>query len=177
MTKSKKLKIIGEVILVISFLTQTLLFDYYNDESNELQRAYENQALIDKGAELKEIKYFIAKFPQDSLFEKQYQQSNIYLAAYKIALSQMMAILSTKGASKEEIERVQNLFIKAKSVSNFTTYSNFIDSVNSQSLIATEITEKVSSINTGKKLSRLIFIGLYLLGTCFLIYAAKLEKA
>ncbi len=177
MTKAKGLKIIAELILVLSFLTQTLLFDYYNDKSNELGKSFENRALIDKGAELKEIKYFIAHFPQDSVYEKEYQRTNLSMAAYKIALSQMMEIISIKGNSQEEIDQVNKLFIKANSVTDFHSYSNFIDIVNSQSLDPKEITNKIEDINSRKKIYRFIFIGFYILGTIILIYSSRLEKS
>ncbi|WP_316795218.1 hypothetical protein [Pedobacter agri] len=51
--KARKIKTIAEVIVILSFLSQTLLFDHYNDKSNELDRNFTNQALIDKGADLR----------------------------------------------------------------------------------------------------------------------------
>lgn len=175
-SKSRKIKITGQIILLLSFLTQTLLFDYYNVKSNSLEKAYTNQSLIDKGAELKEIKYFVASFPIDTATTLDYQRLNINLAAQKIAQSQMMAIIGSGKSKKEQID-ISNLLIqKAMTVNNFTDYMEFIDFVNKYSIQTTEIITNIDNINSSKKLWRFIFTSFYLLGTCLLIYSIRFEN-
>lgn len=175
-SKSRKIKITGQVILLLSFLTQTLLFDYYNDKSNSLEKAYTNQSLIDKGAELKEIKYFVASFPIDTATTLKYQRLNLNLAAQKIAQSQMMAIIGSGKSTKEQID-ISNLLIqKAKTVYNFNDYMEFIDFVNKYSIQPTEIISNIDNINSSKRLWRFIFTSFYLLGTCLLIYSIRFEN-
>lgn len=175
--KSRKLKIIGEIILVASFLTQTLLFDFYNDKLSDIEKTATNQSLIDKGAELKEIKYFVATFPRDSDFTHQYKRENIGMAAKKIAISQTIAILSMKGATQEEKNRVNKLMESANDVNDFETYRNFIKEVNSSSIKAEEIKHTVDNIMRNKTIFRFVFLFLYLLGTGILIYSIKFDKS
>lgn len=174
--KKKRIKIAGEIILVLSFLTQTLLFDYYNDKSNELEKAYANQALIDKGAELKELKYFVASFPGDTLTSQQYKQLNINMAAQKIAQSQLMAIIGSGKEKQDKIDLSNLLLQKAKTVKTFEDYMEFIDFVNKNSLQADEIISNIDEINSSKKLWRTLFISLYIIGTLFLVYSIRYEK-
>lgn len=174
--KKKAIKITGEVILVLSFLSQTLLFDYYNDKLNDLEKAYSNQSLIDKGAELKELKYFVANFPEDTVTSQNYKALNINMAAQKVAQAQLIAIIGSGKTEEEKLDLSNLLLQKAGTVNTFKEYMEFIDFINKNSLQAADIITNIESLNSRKKLWRFIFISFYLIGTIFLVYSIRYEK-
>ena len=174
--KRNKLKIIGELILVLSFLTQTLLFDYYDDKSKALDESFQKRSLIDKGAELKELKYFIADFPNDSLSSEKYRKLNINMAAQKVAQSELIQIIGSNKTDREKVDLSNAILNKARKVSSFSEYMNLMMFINNNSITAAEITTNIESINSSKKLWRKIFIGLYISGSLLLLISIKNEK-
>lgn len=173
--KKNKLKIIGEIILVLSFLTQTLLFDYYDDKSRALDESFQKRSLIDKGAELKELKYFIADFPTDSLLSKNYRKLNINTAAQKVAQSESIQIIGSNKTENEKKYLLDTIFKKAQKVNSFPEYMELMMFINSNSISAPDIINNIVSINTSKTLWRKIFIGLYILGSILLVISIKNE--
>jgi hypothetical protein len=174
--KNKPLKIVGEIILLVSFLCQTFLFDYYNDKSRELDQAYLSQSLIDHSAELKELKYFVGVFPGDTLISQEYRTQNINLAAQKLALSQIIAILVSQKSNREKIDLSNLLNEKSSKVVDFVSYEKFIDFINDSSLKVNEVVTNIDVINTNKRTWRWVFITLYVIGTGLLIYSKRFEK-
>jgi hypothetical protein len=119
LSKSRKIKAFAEILLLLSFLAQTLLFDYFNDKSNSLDKAYVGQSLIDKGAEVKELKYFVANFPSDSNRSREYQKVNIHMAARKVASSQIMVVIASEKDKQDKIDLGNKLLQKANGVYDF----------------------------------------------------------
>ena len=173
---SRKIKITGEIILIISFVTQTLMFDYYNDKSKSLSDAFMAQAMVEKGAELKEIKYFVAKEPLDSISRQKYQGLNISLAAQKIAIAKTFQIIGLDTTKQTRVDMCNELMQSSFKVHNFNDYRNFIDTVSAKYSNIKTITNQIDKINTRKAISRWIFWLLYLTGSVLLVLATIREK-
>lgn len=173
---AKQFKIIGEIVLVLSFLVQTLLFDYYNDKSKSLSDAFLAQSLVDKGAELRELKYFVAKFPQDSSTQLEYEKLNIQNAAYKLATAKTIQY-SQLDTPKQVITDMSNSLIQASyRVRDFYSYMEFINYLNSQDISANSVIDQIEKINNRKTRFRRIFLTLYLIGSILLVISTIREK-
>ncbi|OXG06567.1 hypothetical protein BC749_102480 [Flavobacterium araucananum] len=172
----KQLKITGELIIVISFLIQNLLFDYYNDKSESLLNSAMSQSIIDKGSELKELKYFIAKFPNDSITEQQYRTLNINLAAQKIAFAKIVQITSLDTTDIVKSKMKDTLSNASKNVHSFSDYMNFITKVNTLQIVNESTTKQIQKVNSNKDFYRILFIFLYIIGSIFLVLAIRKEK-
>ena len=171
--KAKRIKALSEIILAVAFICQTALYDYYNDESDKLTTLFQSQSLIDKGAELKEIKYFVAAFP-DTAKTEEYKRVNLNMAGNKIVASQKIALYEVldKGQATERLSRIQK---SANSVKTFDDYMKFITVVNQEAVSSAELTNSLDDLNLCKRLSSYIFYGVYIIGFAMMIYAYKLE--
>jgi hypothetical protein len=173
---TRQLKLIGEIILASSFVTQTLLFDYYNDKSKSLSDSYNAQALVDKGSELKEIKYFVSSLTLDSLSKKQYQELNIGLAAQKIAIGKAIQIGSLDTNKQAKVDMCNELIQASFKVKTFNDYMKFIAIVNNQYVGDKVLINQIQKIENRKDVFRWLFWALYLIGTMFLICSTIKEK-
>jgi hypothetical protein len=174
--KAKRQRLLGEIILAASFLSQVLLFDYFRDESDGLDRAFSNQSLMDKGADLKELKYFEINFPYDTTFSNAYRKRNISLAAQKLATAQFMAILSSNKSKKEKTEIANKIWQKASSVTDFPSYQSFINYTLENSVTSQDVLDRIEEIEKWKTISRYLFICLYIIGVGLITYSFKFEK-
>lgn len=174
--KAKQIKITGEIILVLSFVTQSLLFDYYNDKLISLRNGDIAQSLIDKGSELKEIKYFVAKDPLDSTSQQEYQKLNIEQAARKIALAKTVQITGLDTTEKAKVDMSNQLIQASFKVHDFESYMNFVQIVNNQYVGDKVIITQIEKLQGRKQFFRWVFWSLYIVGSLFLISAIAKEK-
>jgi hypothetical protein len=175
--KNKHIKIIGGLLLIVAFGTQLFLFDYYSDKLIELANDAIGESLIDKGADLKEIKFFVAKEPLDSEDQEQYKLVNIRLAAYKLAVSEGMLIQNID--TPEEIIKNIRDSLKQYSlqVQNFNEYMNLINKINTINNIKVEnFDKKIKTIINRKIIYRDLFAFSYIVGSALLLIPTFKEK-
>lgn len=173
---ARQLKITGEIVLVLSFLTQTLLFDYYNDKSKALSDGFIAQSLVDKGAELRELKFFVAKSPLDSSTQAEYQKVNIQNAAFKLATAKIIQYTQLDTPKQVVIDKSNALIQASYKVHDFNSYMDFINYLNIQDITGKSVIDQIHRINSRKALFRWIFWSCYLIGSLLLILATIREK-
>lgn len=176
---SKRYKLIGGGILLLSFVTQTLLFDYFNAKSQAMDTAFLNQAVIDKSILLNENLYFTANLGGEGLDSqtlKDLKQQYIHEAARKTALSHTIR-LGASGMSNDDIVKYSNEFMsRASQVKDFAGFSELNRYINKfdvdHSLLNNEYVVEVSS---NRNIARWAYLVFYLIGSGILLLGIRYE--
>jgi hypothetical protein len=175
-TKGKMYKLIGQLILLISFLAQNIVFENYNEKLAGLNEALRSESMMDKGAALKEIEYTIAPLSPDTLIKKHSQEVYISEAAMEVAESQIMIIAGLNRPKKILTDMIQNILYRAKTVHDFISYQNFRRYVNSIDVTHKEIQDNIDSVKADKKHWFYAFILLFIIGSVLVSLAVKYES-
>jgi hypothetical protein len=178
---SRILKIIGGIILFLSFVTQNYLYDKWNGESQGLHSATVEQSIIDKGVLLNEILYFTSKLDNESFSGeelKNIKEQYINQAAIKQTLSHFMAVMSTDLPKQEQIDLMNKLMLQAKTVKDFNSFSELNRSINTSAFekIQNERQLRIQRIEDSKNIARHIYLVLYLFGTLILLVGVWYER-
>ncbi|MBL7934930.1 MAG: hypothetical protein JNM51_03880 [Bacteroidia bacterium] len=132
--------------------------------------------MVDKGSELKEIKYFVSTLTLDSVFKTKYQELNIGLAAQKIAIGKTIQISNLDTNKQIKVDMCNELIQESYNVKTFEDYMKFIEIVNHQYVGDKVIINQIQKIEKRKDVFRWLFWTLYLIGTMFLIGSTIKEK-
>lgn len=126
----RRLKFAGGATVIVSFLLQVLLFDYWDERSAAIRTAILERAVIDKGAQLSELMYLIAS--TDSAYNDiDTRPQKIEEAARKRVFSTMMPILfSDSLVDTEKVSLSNDLLRRSASVQDYVSFTEFLTTVN-----------------------------------------------
>jgi hypothetical protein len=176
---SRRYKLIGGGILLLSFITQTLLFDYFNAKSQAMDTAFLNQAVIDKSILLNENLYFTANLGGEGLDSqtlKDMKQSYIREAARKTALSHSIR-LGASDMSNDDIVKYSNEFIsRANQVKDFVGFSELNKYINKFDVDHSLLNDAyVVQVSNNRDIARWAYLVSYLIGSGILLLGIRYE--
>jgi len=173
---ARRLKILGGMTILLSFVTQNFLYDRWDSRRSGLRTAIDERAIIDKGALLNEILYFTASLPQGTSDQTgEVRRSKINEAATKIAMSSMMPVVYSDSLTAEQKTTLANhLFAEARTVSDYDSFLKFTQIVNDgYGTYSREINEQDQRLGRIREIARWTYLGLYLLGSSILLVALR----
>lgn len=178
--KAKIFKIIGGIIVFLSFITQNYLYDKWNSESQNLHSATVEQAIIDKGILLNEVLYYTAGLDKSALPDnevKNVKEQYAKQAAVKQVISHSMAVMSTDLDKQDQVDRMKKLFRQAVGVKDLLGLSELRKSINEQNdeVIQKRREARFQSIESKRNTARQIYLALYIIGTTLLIIGIRHE--
>jgi hypothetical protein len=167
-------KVVGGLILLISFISQNYLYDKWKSESDKLEQAAIEQSLMDKSALLNEILYFVVN-PQyaghDSInvvnLRGQFLQESIKKSTYG-----QIAWMAANGLdSQEDKNAVKEILQNLDSISSYSDFLNNIDKINRlpYNKKAKEVNGRWKQYDVSKDNIRTVYLILYIVGSVLIV--------
>jgi hypothetical protein len=172
----RRLKILGGMTILLSFVTQNFLYDRWDSRRSGLRAAIDERAIIDKSVLLDEILYFTVSLPQGTSDRtNEVKRFKINEAARKMATSSMMPVVYSDSLTIQQKTTLANqLFAEVRTVSDYDSFLKFIQFVNDgYGRYSKEIKEQDQRLGGIRDLARWTYLGLYLLGSCTLLAALR----
>lgn len=169
-------QVIGGLILLLSFATQALLLDYYNDRADTIRAAVAEHAEIDKSAQLSELLYLSLPPQIDSELGSVKWQRIEEAARRQAASSILPAASHDSAANADAARRAESLLRRAGEVRDYRSYLRFLDEANrTNAVFATAVQPQLERIEAAKSMWRTIYLILDLLGTVLVLSSEARE--
>jgi hypothetical protein len=168
----KILEILGGALLLISFTVQNFVYDKWQSRSDQLREAITDQSTLDKSVLLNETLYFLVATGDTSLSNSEIaeiRRQKIREAARKLYFSQVASVMASDLGPIQKNSLVETLRTAATSVQDYRSYSDFVGKVNDISRSYISPGRLVVEIDGKKDMARWLFLGLYCIGSVFLL--------
>jgi hypothetical protein len=177
MTKhtSRRFKLFGGALLLLSFIAQTFVYDYWDGEMEEYMGASRDQSAMIRSALQYEILYFTIQ-GEDSMMMNESRRQFILAAARKVALGSTTQ-LAIADAEQEEVLRIGNeIWRRHASVRDYPSFVDFMGySVTSTDEIVARMQSRIQRISDWKDTSRWLFVLTYVMGTVLFLWGSYHE--
>lgn len=173
--KSRLIKVIGGGLLLVSFIVQNFAYDYWDKKADEYYNVNKDFSEMNRSSLLYLNLYFNTKFDNDTL-EAVIKQQYINMAAQKQALGQTIEIVTRDMEKQDKIDLCNSLIQKAKTVSDYTSYLDYISFSNQRDTYKPKDSmDRVQNINNKRDKFRYIFLFSYVIGSILLLFGLKYE--
>jgi hypothetical protein len=174
------LKLIGTAILLLSFGTQNFFYEISSARTAELLGAMRDRQMIDKSALLQESMYFSAINSASTLKDisaTELAAAKASIAALKIAQSASVGINAAKAIPPQEAAAViKAMFSEAERVNDYKSLNAFFAYIDKNvSPHTMQLNVQYEKELAGRKVSRAIYLILYLVGATFLLLGLFFE--
>lgn len=167
-----KLKIFGGLILLLSFLSQQLFLDYWDDKIKKWEYNLQGYFLTDLSSLTYQNLYF-----SSGLLTKIMNEKLIMKAAEENAIGLTAMILSESGSKDDKIKSINDIFDRSRKVNDFDSFNAYIEWTNSMNFRPIEkINNHITKLHSQKAFWRWIFIAFYLFGSLIVLIGTYIGK-
>lgn len=166
---------IGGGLLLLSFIVQNFIYDYWDKKSDDYISVNRDFSDMNHSSMLYLNLYFNTHLENDTV-QAVVKQQYINMAAQKQALGQTVEIMTRDIDKQDKIDLCNSFLQKAKSVSDYDSYLEFINFVNKTDPYDPKASmDRVKIIGNWRETSRWIFLLSYILGSVLLLRGIKYE--
>jgi hypothetical protein len=173
--KSRWLKVVGGGLLLLSFIVQNFIYDYWDKEADEYYNSNRDFSDMSRSSLLYLNLYFNTHLP-DSNLEAIVKAQYINMAAQKAALGQTVEIITRDTDKQARIDLCNALLQKSNSVADFNGYLDYIKFASqTDTYNLSDSQKRVERINTNRESFRYVFLIAYIIGSILLLVGIKYE--
>lgn len=172
--RGAQLKFVGTAILFLSFITQNFFYESWRQSSDSLVSASHSRALIDKGALINEMAYYILSSADLSKVlpdQKAAAESKIQQFALKLYQSEVINIASLQSIPNEDKQKYINaLHAKLGTVKDYRSAAEFTDFLNTQAeKYSHAYSDEIEMLASRRNFAKWAYLGLYGVGALLLL--------
>lgn len=172
-------KILGGTLLLLSYVCQNYIYDYWDGKEKSISQSMTQRAIVDRGAELYHVLYYVANNSDESLTKEQFKDLRtqfIRQAAIKNSYGISNEIFTSNLTVDKKSELASYIGSEAAKVNDNLTFSKYIlNSIDLQK--NTERTYQVlMKVQAERDFARTIFLSLNILGSILLLLGLLFEK-